>query len=453
MESGNSLQPGEPRGELRKPHEMIVMVPTKGGRMTVTGRKIYIVMMSLSQKELEGMQAMPPANHMFEAPLNELLRSSGSSVNDRTDAKRYLREMRDLAVDWESTTPGNGVKWLGFSMVSEVMIELRNGENWVSWSFPPTIMTALKDPTRWARIDVDMIARLTTYAGIALYEICARYRDNPSGVTSRQSTAWWSDATSPDSVTGERREWRKIKYERIKPAIEEINDETDLEIELIEHKRGRAVVEVQFAIRRKKSGFVRRPEPKPVDAHLIVRGEALGIREAKMEGLIKEFGEDLVRAKVDVLEQRVQNNSLSKIESAYPYLRSLLRNHRQEDLVDAGEKDDGPEGASTTRNGEGAAAAAALPMLPKEELWAEERRKEMRQRIDGMSSEERKLLISEAVAYLKSKGMLTAVLMRRADQGDINYGMLHATAVRLLAAKVYGADWKKVPTDEAGGTA
>lgn len=117
-----------------------------------TGRRIYNAILQLSQVQMEGMQGMPSADHLFSAPLPTILRTSGSTGEDRTAAKRYLREMRGLEVDWESTAPGDGVKWRGFSMLSEVAIEVRNGENWVYWSFPPTIMGALREPARWARI-------------------------------------------------------------------------------------------------------------------------------------------------------------------------------------------------------------------------------------------------------------------------------------------------------------
>ncbi|MDQ5896543.1 MAG: hypothetical protein QG612_629, partial [Pseudomonadota bacterium] len=264
--------------ELRKPHEMIVMIP-RSKRVTLTGRRLYNAMLQVAQARLAAMEAMPQADFMFEAPLPALLRTTGSSGEDRTAAKRYLREMRGLEVDWESTAPGDGVKWRGFSMLSEVVIAVRNGENWVSWSYPPSIMAVLREPQRWAAIDLDVLARLGTYTAVALYEICARYRDNPSGLTSRKPAAWWSDALNQAPGGADRREWRKFKSERVKPAIDEINRETDLEVELIEHKQGRAVVEVQFAVRLRMSpSRVPAGGPAPVDANLVLRAESLGIR-------------------------------------------------------------------------------------------------------------------------------------------------------------------------------
>ena len=423
--------------ELRKPHEMIVMVP-RSNRVTLTGRRIYNALLQVSQSRLAALEAMPPADYMFEAPLPALLRTTGSSGEDRTAAKRYLREMRGLEVDWQSTAPGDGVKWRGFSMLSEVAIELRGGENWVSWSYPPTIMSALREPTRWARIDLDMLARLGTYAAVALYEICARYRDNPSGVTSRKPIDWWADALSHVPAGTERREWRKFKNERVKEAIDEINRETDLDIQLIEHKQGRTITDVQFTVRRKRQApLTRTLTSEPADANLVLRAESLGVREMKLEGLIKEFGEARVREKVDVLERRIANSSLRGVENAYSYLRSLLRSD-----------DCCKDGEGATRAQPTAVEAAALPPPPAKaqdivSTWLNERIRAIKLELAALDANQRQIWVERALEDLAGKGLLTAVISRRAAQGDVLHGLLGSAVVRVYAASTYGHDWDK----------
>jgi hypothetical protein len=415
--------------ELRKPHEMIVMVP-RTKRVTLTGRRLYNALMQVAQARLAKLEAMPPADYLFEAPLPALLRTTGSSGEDRTAAKRYLREMRSLEVDWESTAPGDGVKWKGFALLSEVRIEVRNGENWVSWSYPPTIMAAVREPTRWARIELGMLARLGTYASVALFEICARYRDNPSGLTSRKSIQWWADALSQSPAGSERREWRKIKNERINDAIEEINRETDLEVELIEHREGRAVTEAQFAVRRKR--FPKKHvESDPIDANLVLRAESLGIREIKLDGLLREFGEDKVRDQVEVLERRAANSKLRSLDNSYSYLRSLLRNA---DPV----AESGP--VPTESVPESSLASTVLAVSPMEDAAAiqaaleNERIAALKRELAALDQRVRDTWIQLALEDLRSKGLLSAVVQRRAAQGDWAHGLLGSTIVRLYGA-------------------
>jgi hypothetical protein len=432
--------------ELRKPHEMIVMIP-RSKRVTLTGRRLYNAMLQVAQARLAAMEAMPQADFMFEAPLPALLRTTGSSGEDRTAAKRYLREMRGLEVDWESTAPGDGVKWRGFSMLSEVVIAVRNGENWVSWSYPPSIMAVLREPQRWAAIDLDVLARLGTYTAVALYEICARYRDNPSGLTSRKPAAWWSDALNQAPGGADRREWRKFKSERVKPAIDEINRETDLEVELIEHKQGRAVVEVQFAVRRRMSpSRVPAGGPAPVDANLVLRAESLGIREIKMEGLLHEFGDERVRAQLDALERRVAHPRLPALDNAYSYLRTLLRN----ETVDAPSAVAAapvavPPAVPVVASGPAPGAARGATEADAQARWLNARIAELRQELVQMPPDQRKVWVDRAIQELSAKGALSAIIVRRAAQGDVLHGLLGSVVVRLYACATRGDDWNQPP--------
>jgi len=421
--------------ELRKPHEMIVMVP-QSKRVTLTGRRIYNVLLQVSQARMEALGAVPLADFLFDAPLNALLRSTGSSGEDRTAAKRYLTEMQDLKVTWESTAPGDGVKWRGLHMLTEVVLEIRNGENWVSWSFPPSIIGALREPTRWARIDLDVLARLGTYSAVALYEICARYRDNPSGLTSRKPVAWWADALSHTPGGAERREWRKFKSERIKEAVEEINRETDLEIELIEHKQGRAVFEAQFSVRRKKSA-AHATTATAVDASLVLRAESLGIREVKLEGLLREFGDERVREQLINLERRAASSKLRPIDNPYSYLRTLLRNEDGTPTVE-----EPPALAPVATQ-----IAVHSGYVDPESIRVAARIADLKSEIGRLPLLERKSWADKALEELARKRQLNAVVTRRAEQGDVLHGMLGATVVRLYAEAVHGSDWQGKPLE------
>ncbi|VTU43236.1 replication initiation protein [Variovorax sp. RA8] len=428
--------------ELRKPHEMIVMMP-RSARVTLTGRRIYSALLQVAQTRLVALPAMPPADFMFEAPLAAILRTTGSSGSERTAAKKYLIEMRSLEVDWESTAPGDGVKWRGFSMLSEVALEQRRGENWVSWSYPPTIMAALREPHRWARIDLDVLAKLGSYTAVALYEICARYRENPSGVTSRKPVAWWVDALS-NGPGPERREWRKFKNERVKDAVAEINAETDLDVDLIEHKQGRVITEVQFAVRKKRQAVPARPaSSEPVDATLVLRAETLGIREIKLEGLIKEFGDERVRTQIDVLERRAANKTLRSVDNAFSYLRSLLRNEpQQESLLESAPAAPvevrAPAPTPSTppaANANGAAGKEASNYL-REQIQT------IKQELAALEPAQLKRWVDQALQDLARKGALNAVISRRAAQGDVLHGMLGSAVVYAYADATYGPDWK-----------
>jgi len=416
---------------------MIVMVP-RAGRVTITGRRLYNVLLQVSQSKLLVAGEMPPADFLFEAPLAALLKSTGSNGDDRTAAKRYLSEMQDVKVDWQSTAPGDGTKWKSLNMLSQAEIELRHGENWCRWAFPPDIMGALFSPERWARIDLDVLKNLSSVPSLALYEICARYRDSPGGLTSRQTPGWWLDALSSGPAGAEKREWRKFKNERVKDAVTEINAGTDLEIELIEHKEGRAVKEVQFAVRRKQRVQRQVAEAGPVDVGFVLRAATLGVPEAKLDGLIREFGLEVVQAKVDMLEKRLMNRTLTKLENPLSYLRALLRNAE-------------PAEAAPSSN---RLVQEAVPLAPKAELpapavaassWKETRYSELSAELAAMSAEQRASLVDLARAEMIARGLWTAVTSRRAAQGDVLHGPFGAVLRKVYGSAKYGSNWDQEP--------
>jgi hypothetical protein len=432
---------GSSAATLRKPHEMIVMVP-RAGRVTITGRRLYNVLLQVSQSKLVVAGEMPPADFLFEAPLAALLKSTGSNGDDRTAAKRYLSEMQDVKVDWQSTAPGDGTKWKSLNMLSQAEIELRHGENWCRWAFPPDIMGALFSPERWARIDLDVLKNLSSVPSLALYEICARYRDSPGGLTSRQTPAWWLDALSSGPAGSEKREWRKFKNERVKDAVTEINTGTDLEIELIEHKEGRAVKEVQFAVRRKQRVQRQAVDAAPVDAGFVLRAATLGVPEAKLDALIREFGLEIVEAKVDLLEKRLMNRTLTKLENPLSYLRALLRNAEPVEVA--------PQLHRPVQ--------ATLSLAPKAEVtapaaaggsWKEMRYAALSAELAAMSAEQRAPLVDLARTEMIARGLWTAVTSRRAGQGDVLHGPFGAVLRKVYGVTQYGADWDREPTADA----
>ena len=429
-------------GTLRKPHEMIVMMPRSARSITAMGRRVYNVMLYIAQTRLSALEAMPPADYLFEAPLQTILRTSGSSSDDRTVVKRYIREMLNMEVDWESTSPGDGIKYKGFSLLSEAVIEVRNGENWVSWSYPPTIMSALRQPPLWAEIDLQILATLPSYESIALFEICARYRNNPGGRTSRMPVSWWLDALS--RTTSEKREWRKFKNERVNKAVEEINRLTDLEIELVEHRQGRAVSEIQFIVRNRQRKRAVEERAEPVDVSMVITAEKLKISQTKLFSLVDQFGEEAVQSGLLAVERRVSKTELRAVENTYSYLRSILRSGdavaetgvtTAADVVHA-TVDGTPPPEDKLSDGLAPRGAGEESALRKTERFAQ-----VRDELRELDARVHRAYAEMAMAELAKEGRASPVLRRRVAQGDYFFGTVGVLMVQRYAAEKYGQGW------------
>lgn len=414
-------------------HELIVMMPAAGSgkSLSLIGRRLYRVLLAVSQVELKGV--MPLADHTFDAPLHQLLSYSASGGEERSVAKKYFKEMQEFAVDWESTAPGDGVKWMGLNMLSQAKVMMRNGQTWVSWAFPPEIMSMVVDPDRYAVWNLRVTSQLSTYCALALYEICARYRDNPSGVTSRKPCDWWIDALSGSAPAPgkKRREWRKFKLEKIARAVEEISADTDLEIELIEHRNGgRAVEEIQFTVR-KKQKVQALTTTVTVDANLVLQAERLGVGEKAAEQLIRQYGEGLFKDKLEMLAARVQNRALTPVNNAFAWLSGVLKNAHLGGELDANTIPQ-PQVKEQTSN-ETSKNVPARSNASK--ILAE---------INQLPASERQKWVALAVAELKASKIFTAQDKKRSEEEKIVIGAFGGKVINLYATKVYGAAWQSV---------
>lgn len=422
---------------LRQHHEMIVMKPVGVHKVTLIARRLYSALLATSQQELNGV--VPLATHTFEAPLKNLLKLSGSDGDERTVARRYFQEMRDLSVSWESTAPGDGVKWIGLNMLSQAKILVRGGQTWVSWAFPPEIMGMVVNPDRYAVWNLRVSSQLGTYSALALYEICARYRENPSGVTSRKSPDWWIDALSSTAVSAEkkRREWRKFKVEKINDAIAEINSETDLTIELIEHKSGRSVSEIQFSVR-KKNNSASLNEPTSINLDLVSRAGRMGISEPRAETLIRNYGDAVFSAKLEELRMRLFDKSKSPIENQFAYLKVILKNSELGKNSEVKVQEAEP---ATARFFEAKKENISVAINPPEEGRVV---RQITREMNELPVADLRIWIDQACAELKVAGLYSAIVQKRAQEDKIGTGILGGKVVSLYAQATYGPNWRTI---------
>jgi len=230
---------------LRKPVNTLAIVP-KSEKITVTARKIYNVMLQYAQKQ--GVE-----KDRYQARLVEIATGIDFNSNNTEVIKQYFRQMATTGVEWQSPTTGEGARWSISALIAHADLIQRGNELLLEWSYAPNIKQELLDPQRFAKMSLQVLAALNTMASLVLYEICCRYADNPSGLTARQAWAWWRPVLtgSPDSATSAYQEYKIFNRDVVKKAVKKVNEVTDLDVELIEHKRGRSVQDLQFKVQRK----------------------------------------------------------------------------------------------------------------------------------------------------------------------------------------------------------
>ncbi len=413
---------------LRKPVNTLAIVPTKSSKITVLARKAYNVLLYIAQEQ--GID-----QEVFRAPLQSILRGVDFNSNAREIVKQHLRAMVSTTVEWQSPTAGEGEAWNVAGLLAHAKVYKQSGENWVEWSFAPNIKRELLEPQRFARLRLDIISQLRRHSGVVLYEICARYRD--VGLTARQPWPWWRPVLtgSPDTEDSVKQEYRFFKRDVLKLAIAEINAVTDLTVELIEHKAGRFISDIQFKVAKKQQeSLPLRHPPVPVDMSQVVRATAAGIRSEDAEALIQAHGNDAMTTGLDALHKRIANEFPEPLRDPYRYLRALLESNSASAAKKAAEKGTEPTTKSSV------VATAALEGWTAE--WVSRRRALVVGEFDALPAEAQTEWVEKLRTHLIERGVHPSI-RKRLDTHGWKHPMVTGEMIRFFK----GAEWDK-PTPQ-----
>ncbi|GAB5095529.1 RepB family plasmid replication initiator protein [Caballeronia sp. HLA56] len=312
--------------ELRKAVEAIAIQP-KSGKITLLTRKLFNVLLAVAQQADE-------SGDTYRALLSDIVANSAFDSNDTALVKEHLRRMVSVQVEWSTGTSSQkpGRKW-GISTLiadAEILEDPTTRRVWVEFSFAPKIKKKLLDPVQYARLSLQFQSQLRSSAGLALYEICVRYLTNPSHLTMRETWEWWRPILSgtPDTEAGDeaKREYKYFKRDYLRPAIAEVNAVTNIFVELVEHREGRRVAEIQFRVTERKQPMLALDEhPNVFDSTLVDRMVKIGIPLKEAQTLYADSEENRIRAALQMTEQRLRSTTLPPIRSAAALFKDALK--------------------------------------------------------------------------------------------------------------------------------
>ncbi len=410
--------------------------------LTVTGRKAYNVMLWIAQRS----PSAPDGG--YSSPVSAIVRGYGSTTKLSERVQRYIEQMVQTAVVWRplAATEQMSLPLEGFEagapqaatdeartfpLLAEARLYIRGGEAWVTWYYPPSIREQLISPERWAQIELNSIARLSTYTAVALYEVCARYKDSPGGLTSRHEPDFWTRILREGGGL-KPREFRKFKNELLMPAVAEINDVAEIEIELVEHREQGTLRAVQFKVRRKARERERAPDP--ADVSLVMRAAKLGVRESDLDTLVGRYGAPKVAEGLDAMDSYVNDPGANRINNRAAYLKVVLANRFRDDAVP-------PPPAAP----QAAAAPKSNPAEEREGLvkaWTNSKLRAVHAEFAALSDEEQRQWIDRAKEH-RHFAIMTAAMRKRLDEGQWESPLIRQIVLDVFATARYGAGWLK----------
>lgn len=427
LASASSRRASASATSLRKAVDTLAIVPTRD-KISVLARKIYNVMMHHAQ--VQGVEAS-----IYQVRLRDIVTGIDFNSNNTEILKEHLRQMVTTKVEWQSPTKGEGARWAVSALISHAELSHRAGEVILEWSYAPNIKQAILDPQRYARISLAFQAALKSMGALVLYEICCRYVDNPGGLTARQHWTWWRPVLTgvPEGQGSAYSEWKYFKRDVVKTAIAEINAVTELSIEAVEHKQGRAMTDLQFRVRR-KSAAQRIPLAgiTPVNLKEVGRAIKAGVSQESAEKLLNKHGENAFTAAVDQLEARLERRDLEPVRVPSKFLQTILLNPQQTETLSSA--------PSVFAAKEDKAKRIALI-----ESYRHEQRAEAQRLFNEMPAAEQGLLVSsfETGVLRTSNPAVQRTYRSRALDSPLTKMLFQ----RYLADRLFGAGWDS-PTDD-----
>lgn len=414
--------------------------------LTVTGRKAYDVMLWLAQRSV----ATPDGG--YSSPVSAILKGYGSTTKASERVQRYIEQMVQTTVVWrplaaseqgtlllEGFEAGAGEAVTDeartFALLAEARLYIRGGEAWVTWYYPPSIREQLISPERWAQIELNSIARLSTYTAVALYEICARYKDSPGGLTSRHEPEFWTRVLREGGGV-KPREFRKFKNELLVPAMAEINGQTEIEIEIVEHRFQGLLQSVQFKVSRRVRD--KEPVPSAADVTLVMRAARVGVREADLDALLLKYGAFKVTEGLDAMEAQLNDAAGNRILNRGGYLKAVLVNR----FPDAG----APPSAAVAQT---IPTPPADPTRERQELinaWKTYRQKQVRAEFAALPQAEQVRWIEEAAPTILQSAATTPSMRKRLADRDWESPLISRVVLDVYARVRHGVSWKE-PSD------
>ncbi|MEF7612910.1 replication initiation protein [Aquincola sp. MAHUQ-54] len=426
---------------LRKPVNTLAIVP-KSQRITSLGRKSYNVL--LFEAQSQGLD-----KDVFSAPLERIIRGVDFDSNDQELIKKHLRAMVSTTVEWQSPTTGEGMSWNVSGLLAHARLSKVRGQVWVEWSYAVNLKQELLQPTVFARLSLEIISQLRSHAGIALYEICSRYKD--IGRTSRQAWAWWRPVLSgrPESEKTAKLEYRIFKRDTLKPAIAEVCAITDIDVELVEHKAGRFVSELQFLIHPKARAVMpARQPPEPVDLGAVTQARALGIDDARAEELIEAYGMPSFMAGLEALRKRLETAFPEPLRDPFRYLKALLSGEATTRAAKAAaERHDPPPDAPAPARSDEDRAAQARREARWTEAWMRQRREHIVRDIAALSPEEQSRLSHALLEDMEARQVHPSIRKRLQTSGW-QHALVVAEMIRFYAVGAIGDDWDRPTTEQ-----
>ncbi|QBR02538.1 replication initiation protein [Paraburkholderia pallida] len=307
------FQQGQPPDLFRKAVPAIHIAP-KSGSISLQQRKMFssLIKNAIRQDSLEA------GRSSFEITISALSQDVDLNSNNTEYVKETINSLISTVVNWDYLTQDKRSIWKASGLLAGAELE----RSVLRYTFSEQIRGELLNPEIYAMIDMRITRQFRKAHSLALWENVVRYE--AVGVTARFPLATLRDLIlGQDTSAQSYKLYKQFKSRVLIPCIKEVNEISDHNFELIEHKVGRSVVALQFRVTRK-------PETDPSqelranETVLIGEMSKFSVPVSEARRLLKQYGEEKIRTAVAYTAARVAQKNAAPLANVAAYFRKAL---------------------------------------------------------------------------------------------------------------------------------
>ncbi|MDZ5456921.1 replication initiation protein [Azohydromonas lata] len=333
----------------------------------------------------------PDAKGWWKVPLSRLREDIAFPSNNTTHLKDAARKLMQIVFEWDVLAPeGKRVEWVAQVLFPAVAVS----EGYLRFKISDDIYQELPRPEVYALIDMAVMRKFSTAAAMQIWEYCVRFEN-----IGRTSSLPWEEFR--DSVLGAADkssfgQYKVLKSRVLTKAVSEINERSNHEVELIEHKSGKKVESIQFLVRSKGRAAAGSDAQR-----MLERMKAVGLPGTEAKRLAAKYPAGSLLDALRYTEIRQVDAKQAPLEQPAAYFRKALEQGygRREDQA--------PQAAK-------AGGAKSEKQFDIQAEFEQHRREEARAYFGELSAEEKKALIEryntqQDLVQLRIKSRITKI--------------------------------------------
>jgi len=282
-------------------------------KLSLTQRKMNNVLLYNAYDSL-----LTADEHQIPVPL--LCELAGVDNKNLANLKRALTGLTSTSITWNILGENGSDEAWGFaSFLSGGQI--KNGV--CTYRYDKGLAKQLYHPDIYSRINLGVIKNIRTSHALVLYENCYRF-------VKQGRTGWWNLETFRDIMglaeSGSYKQFKDLNKHVIKPAIAEVNQVSNIILEMEYKRTGRAISGLRFLIRSNPQlSFDRMNAENDIDQSSVLK-RFLKIHDNRTlaRRMIMEHGEDQIAKNLDYVEHQL---SVGKVKSAPAFLKAAVQHN------------------------------------------------------------------------------------------------------------------------------